>query len=126
MRQPKSVGRILVAGVLALGAPSCGAGWHRPPELAPGAWPVGQQAEVWSGGEHQRWHAVVVGADSVSGVRFVEPATCDTCRRALPLAAVDSVRIGNPVAGFWRSVLLVTGVAYALLTYAWCGCFPAT
>lgn len=89
---------------------ACGAGWHRPAQLEPGAWAPRQQVEVWSGGSARRWHAVTVGPDSISGVSFLQPPACDSCRIALPLAAVDSVRLGDPVAGFWKTAGLVLGV----------------
>jgi hypothetical protein len=58
----------------------------------------------------ERWHALVIGADSISGVPYVRPPGCDSCRVALPRAEVDSVRLGNPVAGFWKTFGLVVGI----------------
>jgi len=109
-----------IAGVtgLALLSASCGAGWHRPAQLEPGLLPPRQQMEVWSGGSARRWHAVQVGPDSISGVPFVQATTCDNCRIALPRAAVDSVRLGDPVAGFWKTVGLVLGLPLLIWSIA--------
>jgi len=84
----------------------CGAGWHRV-ELVPGPLRAGQQAQLWHGPGVEQWHAVVVTADSVSGVPFLQPSACDSCRRSYPRAAVDSLRLGDPVGGFWATAALV-------------------
>lgn len=60
-----------------------------------------------------RWHALVVATDSISGVPFTRPPACDSCRVAVPRALVDSVRLGNPTAGFWKSVGLGMGLTLA-------------
>ena len=56
-----------------------------------------------------RWHAVVLTADTVSGIPYREPIDCDTCRIAVPRSTVDSIRLGSPVAGFWKTFGLVVG-----------------
>ncbi len=86
----------------------CGAGWHRIP-LAPQQLPARQQAQIFQAGHATRVHAVAITADSISAVPFVRSPACDSCRIRLATASVDSVRIGNPVAGFWKSVGLVLG-----------------
>lgn len=60
-----------------------------------------------------------VAADSISGVPFMRPTTCDSCRVALPRTAVDSVRFGNPEAAFFKTLGLVLG-APALLYLILC------
>ena len=115
---------------LVLGATACGAGWHQPAHLTPGPWKQRQQVQVWRQGGVLRWHGVIVGADSISGVPFRQPVECDSCRLALPFAGVDSVRLGSPVAGFWKTLGLVVGVP-AFIAVVLCGpdgtrCFPET
>jgi hypothetical protein len=85
---------------------ACGAGWRRTPDLGLGPLPRRQQAQVWHDGRSERWHAVDVRADSVSGVPFLHDPQCDGCRVALPRAEVDSVRLGNPSAGLWKTFAL--------------------
>jgi hypothetical protein len=51
-----------------------------------------------------RLHAVRLSNDSLSGVPFVKPPDCDSCRVSLPRDAVDSLRTGNPTAGLWKTV----------------------
>ena len=87
----------------------CGAGW-RTRSLVDGPLPRRQQAQVWTEGRAQRWHALVVGPDSISGVPFTQPPACDSCRVAVPRDLVDSVRLGNPSAGFWKTMGLVVGI----------------
>jgi hypothetical protein len=95
---------------------ACGAGWHR---IAPSNLPERQQVQVWQGRQQIRLHAIRVDHDSVSGVPFQKPADCDSCRISLPSATVDSLRAGNPTAGFLKSVGLTLGtwLALGLLTY---------
>lgn len=102
---------------LAVLTASCGAGWHQPKQLEPGSLSPRQQVQVWSGGTARRWHAVRVGPDSVSGIPFTHPTSCDSCRTAVPRGAVDSIRLGDPVEGLWKSVALVLGVSTLALLY---------
>ena len=37
----------------------------------------------------------MVRGDSLTGVPFTRPPSCDSCRVAIPLTSVDSVRLGN-------------------------------
>jgi hypothetical protein len=110
--------RSLVAAAVGacLSLQACGAGWRRQPDLEPGPLPPRQQAQVWHQGRAERWHVLVISADSVSGVSFMRPVDCDSCRVVLPRAQVDSIRLGNPVAGFWKTVGLI--VAVPMLAFA--------
>jgi hypothetical protein len=65
---------------------------------------------VWHQGRVERWHTLVVSTDSISGIPYLRPRDCDSCRTILPRAHVDSIRLGNPVAGFWKTVGLVVGI----------------
>jgi hypothetical protein len=125
MRRPH-----LLCAFVGLSTVACGAGWHQPAQLTPGPWPPRQQFQVWARGQVVRWHAVVVRSDSISGVPFLQAPACDTCRRAIPRASVDSVLVGRPMAGFWKTVGLVVGlpalVFAALCGIDWSGCFPET
>jgi hypothetical protein len=97
----------------------CGAGWHR---VEPGPAPIAprQQAQVWHDDRFEQWHALLLSSDSVSGVPYFRAIGCDSCRVGLPRSAVDSLRYGNPTAGFWKSVGLVFG-STALLVAVLCG-----
>jgi hypothetical protein len=109
---------VTVATASAILSAACGAGWHRPAQLEPGPLSPRQQVEVWSGGTVRRWHAVHVEPDSISGIPYLRTTDCDSCRTALPRTAVDSVRLGDPVAGFWKGVGLVLGVPGLILFIA--------
>jgi hypothetical protein len=97
---------------LALLQTGCGAGWHTT-ALAPGPLPPRQQAQVWTEGRAVRLHGIIVTADSLSGVPYIRSPACDSCRVAIPQGSVDSVRLGNPTAGFWKSVGLGMGITMA-------------
>lgn len=107
----RAVGAWVAAGMVLLQT-GCGAGWHTT-SLAPRPLPARQQAQVWTGGQARRWHALVIGADSISGVAFTKSPGCDSCRVAVTREAVDSVRLGNPTAGFLKGVGLGVGIAFA-------------
>ena len=97
----------------------CGAGWQQATTLSPGPMPTRQQVQVWSGGAAYRWHVVTVTQDSITGVPFTESPACQTCRVGLSRTVVDSVRLGNPVAGFWKTVGLGLGTSLVILGI-WC------
>jgi hypothetical protein len=98
---------------------ACGAGWHRIDPAVPSTLAPRQQVQVWQGRQPLRLHAIRVDHDSVSGVPFQKPADCDSCRISLPSSTVDSLRAGNPTAGFLKSVALTLGawLTLGLLTY---------
>jgi hypothetical protein len=98
---------------------ACGAGWHRVPSPAPGPLAPRQQAQLWEGEKAHQVHAVIVGPDSISAIPFFRPIECDSCRMTLPRSSVDSVRLGSPMAGFWKSVGLVMAV-FALACAQYC------
>ena len=106
---PKVRRRALLCGLLLLPQIACGAGWHRIAPPVPSVLPERQQVQVWQGRHALLLHAVRLTSDAVSGIPFVQPAACDSCRVSLPHAAIDSLRTGNPPAGFWKSVGLVMG-----------------
>ena len=114
------LGPVTVAG--------CGAGWRRT-ELQTGPLAPRQQVEFWQNQRATRWHAVVIGADSLSAIPFMQPTGCDSCRVTFARADVDSVRLGNPMAGFWKTAGLVVGIPLAILigicieTGTWPNCF---
>src|SRR3954464_8916511 len=76
----------------------CGAGWHRIDPLPPGSLPKRQQVQVWQNEQKVQLHAVKLDGDSLSGVPYVQPPDCETCRVSVPSTEVDSVRAGNPSA----------------------------
>ena len=102
---------------------ACGPGWHRLSPIEPSALSPRQQVQVWQRGSEFRWHAVAITTDSVHGIPFLQPIDCDTCRRSLPRMEIDSIRLGNPVAGFWKGVGLVgAAILAAGLVICWNGC----
>jgi hypothetical protein len=101
--------------------PACGAGWRRIHRTAPSSLSPRQQIQLWSHGRPHRWHAVQWRTDSVSGIPFMQPIACDSCRQSVPQTEVDSVRVGNPTAGFWRSVGLTLAIM-AVVGFATCNC----
>jgi hypothetical protein len=100
--------------VMVMAQSGCGAGWHRIDPLGPGSLPKRQQVQVWEGGQKVQLHAVKLDGDSLSGVPYVQPPDCETCRVSVPTTSVDSVRAGNPSAGFLKTTGLVLGGMFAL------------
>ena len=87
--------RVLSAGCLFLAvlAAGCSTYWAQRP-LDP-LTPVERTHPVWiwSGGAVHKWYGVLLTQDSVSGIPFEVPLTCDSCRRSLPRTQVDSMRV---------------------------------
>jgi hypothetical protein len=110
--------RTLLVSTLAL--TGCSVAWHPLRSPAPGSLQPRQQVEVWTSGRVYRWHGVVITADSVSGVPYWRPPSCDSCRVALSRVAVDSMRTGDVGDATGRTVglLLVTGAVLALIYYS--------
>jgi hypothetical protein len=110
-----------------LGQLGCGAGWRRVPSDR-GALDPRQQVQVWTGGEARQLHGVTLQEDSLSGIPFTRPLDCVACREEFPLSLVDSIRVGNPVGGFWKTMGLVLGGAL-VVAFSSCaasqGCGPS-
>ena len=108
--RPRHTGRqCALTLVLATVIAGCGAGWRRT-ELSIVNLEPRQQLQVWTGNKAVQWHGVRVMEDAVSGIPFFQPLGCDSCRQAIPRVAVDSVRVGDPDAGYWKSLGLGVGV----------------
>lgn len=86
---------------------------------------------IWSRGAVDKWHAVLVTQDSISGIPYEMPQTCDSCRRSLPRTQVDSMKasyLGHHITA--GSVIKGVGFAAAVLTadflfeYVLCSVLP--
>ena len=97
----------------------CGAGWHRTDPAPDQVLNPRTQFILYHRAGTSRWHSLRVAADSVSGISWLSPLNCDSCRITLPNASVDSVQEGHPSAGLWKGVGLVTG---AMLIVCAVGC----
>jgi hypothetical protein len=66
---------------------------------------------IWSGGQLEKWHAVVITPDSVFGIPYKISLRCDSCRRSMPRTQVDSIKVGYTGAhkGLARTSLEVAG-----------------
>ena len=105
--------RICAVAVLApaLVLTACGAGWRRLDDPTPRALPVRAQVQLWTEGRSWILHAVTLGPDSVSGVPFLRPPECDSCRVVIARSALDSMRLGNQERGVLRSA----GLAFVIM-----------
>ena len=62
---------------------------------------------MFAGGRELQLHAMRISADSLSGVPFIRPVDCDSCRVRFARTEIDSIRLGDPTAGLWSTVGLV-------------------
>ena len=53
----------------------------------------------------------------MSGIPFLKPVDCDSCRVKVERAEIDSLRIGDPVAGFWTTAALGALAGLVALCY---------
>ena len=103
-----------------LASTGCGSGWRLEPVQPARTVDPRQQVQVWSGGDALRWHGLQLGQDSLSGLPFIAPLDCDSCRTTLPLSAVDSLRFGDPPGGFLDMIAVVLGVCALVAVLACC------
>ena len=99
----------------------CSGYWGRRPINHPA--PVERLAPVWiwSGGEVNKWHAVVITQDSVSGIPYRTSLKCDSCRRSIPRARVDSMTLGYQTNAEKLTEVggVLTGAFLALAALCW-------
>ena len=69
---------------------------------------------IWSAGKVEKWHAVAITPDSVSGIPYRMALQCDSCRRSMPRAQVDSMKVG-PYQRRGPNALELAGVVGAAL-----------
>ena len=69
---------------------------------------------IWGAGKVEKWHAVVITPDSVSGIPYTMALQCDSCQRSMPRAQVDSMKVG-PYQRRGLNALEVAGVVGAAL-----------
>ena len=117
---PRCVLRSAVRLFVVLGIGGCAAGWRQHELMSLGPLPARQQVQIWAAGRALRLHGVIIGADTVSGVPFLQSLDCDSCRVRFGRAEVDSLRIGDPVGGFWGTVALGAAVTLVILCHRWC------
>jgi len=69
----------------------------------------------------ERWHGVVVTSEAVTGIPYQQALECGSCRKGAARGRVDSFRLGNPEAGFAKSVGLAAAIVglWALLLHGW-------
>ena len=87
--------RRALLGVAALAGLSGCAGWLRVTAPSDTTFAPRQQVQVWQGRQARVLHEVHLTPDSLIGVPFNRRADCDSCRVAVPRAAVDSLRLGD-------------------------------
>jgi hypothetical protein len=67
---------------------------------------------IWSNGTVEKWHGVAITADSVSGIPYGTSLECDSCRRSIPRALVDSMKYRTGP-GVVKASLVAVGVVAA-------------
>ena len=78
-----------------------------------------QQVQVWSGSHARVLHAVRLSRDSLVGVPFEKPPSCDSCRVAIARSDVDSLRVGSMErAGIVVSALPFLALAFLAMAFA--------
>jgi len=68
---------------------------------------------IWTKGGVEKWRAVVITQDSVSGIPFESSRKCLVCRRSIPRVQVDSMKHGYRTLA--QTVTEVVGVPTLLL-----------
>jgi hypothetical protein len=100
----------------ALTAMAAGVACAVPPKQVPLPAPVGtfkarQEIEIWRGSQAITLHGVHVLEDSLSGVPLWQRPECDSCRIAVPLEGIDSLRMVDTE----RAWMILAGLPFAAL-----------
>src|SRR5438105_13898870 len=82
---------LLASVVLAAG---CSSNWGRRPVDQPTPIHSGDPVWIWTKRGVEKWRAVVITQDSVSGIPFETSRKCVVCRRSTPRVQVDSMKHG--------------------------------
>jgi hypothetical protein len=95
-------------------------GWHRVDSPQPGTdLPVRRQVRIWQHNHAVIVHSVRVRGDSLSGVPYIKPPSCDSCRIAFALSAIDSIQSGNTEQNYFLimgavGAFVVLGIVFVL------------
>ena len=109
-------------GLLLTGCAGGLAGWRRAPTPLPPCVAPRQQVQIWPRGHNILWHGVEIRGDTLLGTPYHRPLACDSCRQRLPLAAVDSIRLGSLEQVGWvvaASPWLLGAALLAYLRFSW-------
>jgi len=87
--------------------------WGQRPVDQPTPIDPGDPVWIWTRGGVEKWRAVVVTQDSVSGIPFESSRKCVMCRRSIPRVQVDSMKHGYRTLA--QTVTEVVGVPTLLL-----------
>lgn len=69
---------------------------------------------IWTGRTIEKWHAVVITQDAVSGIPYETSLKCDSCRRSIPRAQVDSMKLGYNTGGAKETARVVAVTSLVL------------
>ena len=109
--------------ILAAGCVS-NAEWERRTGFQPTPMKPSDAALIWSSGTVEKWHGVVITADSVSGIPYGTSLECDSCRLSIPLVRVDSMKYWTG-GGVVKKSLVVAGVLAAAFVVEVVVCYIA-
>lgn len=116
--------RPLLALLLATWMPSCMT-WSNARPPSPQHFAARRQVKVWAGTRSWRLHEVRLTADSLTGTDFMDPIGCDSCRIALSLAEVDSVKTGRSETASIAIIMVPLGL-FLVLAAAWAASYPSS
>ena len=93
-------------------AAGCSGYWGRRPLNQPTPVKRADPVWIWTTSGVEKWHAVVITQDSVSGIPYQMSVRCDSCRRSIPRTRVDSMKLGYKT--FAENVTEVVGIVTVL------------
>ena len=115
---PPLRGLRLSTAVLLLTACAGGlAGWRRAPSPLRPSFAPRQQVQIWQREHSLLWHGLEIQGDTLLGIPYHRPLACDSCRQRLPLAEVDSLRLGSLEQVGWVVAVSPWILGAALLAY---------
>lgn len=96
--------------------------WSEVSTPAPHRFPPRRQVQVWHKSGRAELHGVTIAGDSLVGIPYWQPLTCDSCRRAIAVTDIDSLRSADRETTAMRYAALPFA-ALGLIAIALSGCW---
>ncbi len=116
--------RVILLICISTAASSGCTAWHRRDTALDQLPTPATRVQIWAHGHAYDLHGLVLRSDSVFGIPYWKPASCDSCRIGIPRSDVDSARVRQESYGRNRELLvagflITVGALLVALGHGW-------